>query len=912
MSSSLFSSLRHVALAFVLVLAWTGAVLAQSSSSPDGLWTIVDEVPFPERFQAPTSFSAATLDLAGFAAAVAEAPRETPGPLPASTMTYLLLPDGTFTQIAVEQSPVLDPDSAAMHPEIQTYAFESLPDRAISGRLTVGPGGLYVFAQAPDRLLRVEPVQTDEGVFYLSYFDRDRTDDAGFVSHVDDEHDQGEPPPVPLKAELQKVLAAAGPAAKAAEIGDTLRTYRIALATTGEYYQSRDTGNGFLDVLLSLVVEINNVNAVFEPELGVRLTIAPGTFSMMYSDPTTDPFVTVDDPMTAATEGSPCDLREQNRDNTKAVLADADYDLGFLMATQGGTGGSGCAWFVVCLTTNNTLHKARGAGRIGLANTPLVGSGTGLLLHEVSHQLGSRHTYSGQAGGCNAANFESADAYAPGSGTTIGSYRGVCGSDNVDTTAVPAGQYFHTRSFERIADNTQSGGGSTCGSTSATGNLAPAPDAGPDYTIPRGTPFELEGSATDADPLTYTWEQFDLATTQRFIDTDDGIGPIIRSVPPTSAPARIIPNYPDLLAGIPRKGEILPIMDRDLTFRFTARDNRMGGGGVAYDTMVVHVDGDPFFLTSPNGGESLNGGCSEDVTWVAGGSNTANVDLEISDDGGTSFSPLALGTPNDGSQSVTLPCTNTAAARAKASGTGNIFFDVSDANFSIAQTAPTIVGSATGGEVDDQCMFEVPFQMTVADDCSVNQADVDVMISELTGNAMLSSQAVHLTQQDGMTVDVMGSVVVSGLTSSPAIVRVTVTATDGCGLQTIETFDADVVDTTPPTIDISLDPDSLWPPNHKLHEITASVEVMDNCPITNASLLSIVSDEPDNGTGDGDTADDIQEALFGTEDLSFLLRSERMGGGDGRVYTVTYGVEDGSGNEASDAATVIVPLSKGN
>jgi hypothetical protein len=87
---------------------------------------------------------------------------------------------------------------------------------------------------------------------------------------------------------------------------------------------------------------------------------------------------------------------------------------------------------------------------------------------------------------------------------------------------------------------------------------------------------------------------------------------------------------------------------------------------------------------------------------------------------------------------------------------------------------------------------------------------------------------------------------------------------------------------------------------------------MDNCPITNASLLSIVSDEPDNGTGDGDTADDIQEALFGTEDLSFLLRSERMGGGDGRVYTVTYGVEDGSGNEASDAATVIVPLSKGN
>lgn len=112
------------------------------------------------------------------------------------------------------------------------------------------------------------------------------------------------------------------------------------------------------------------------------------------------------------------------------------------------------------------------------------------------------------------------------------------------------------------------------------------------------------------------------------------------------------------------------------------------------------------------------------------------------------------------------------------------------------------------------------------------------------------------------------------------------------------------VDTAPPSIDVTLSRDTLWPPNHKLVEVCATVEADDDCdaaPVV--SLLSITSDEPDNGEGDGNTDNDIQ---FGEDDC-FLLRSERQGGGDGRVYTIIYCVTDASGNTAYDTTTVVVP-----
>src|SRR5262249_35942976 len=119
-----------------------------------------------------------------------------------------------------------------------------------------------------------------------------------------------------------------------------------------------------------------------------------------------------------------------------------------------------------------------------------------------------------------------------------------------------------------------------------------------------------------------------------------------------------------------------------------------------------------------------------------------------------------------------------------------------------------------------------------------------------------------------------------------------------------------VVDTTPPDLAVQLSPAVLWPPNHKLVAITATITVTDTCdPNPTVRLVSITSNEADNGLGDGDQANDIQ-ATFDTDDRTFLLRSERSGPGTGRVYTVTYEARDASGNKTTRQATVTVPKSQ--
>ena len=109
-----------------------------------------------------------------------------------------------------------------------------------------------------------------------------------------------------------------------------------------------------------------------------------------------------------------------------------------------------------------------------------------------------------------------------------------------------------------------------------------------------------------------------------------------------------------------------------------------------------------------------------------------------------------------------------------------------------------------------------------------------------------------------------------------------------------------VSDNSPPVLQVSADPEHLWPPNHKLHDITVDVDVSDECDADediDIVLDSISSNESDNGRGDGNTSDDIQGADEGTDDRDFQVRAERSGRGSGRIYTATYHATDLSGNQ---------------
>jgi hypothetical protein len=120
-----------------------------------------------------------------------------------------------------------------------------------------------------------------------------------------------------------------------------------------------------------------------------------------------------------------------------------------------------------------------------------------------------------------------------------------------------------------------------------------------------------------------------------------------------------------------------------------------------------------------------------------------------------------------------------------------------------------------------------------------------------------------------------------------------------------------VIDVTPPEITVELNRDALWPPNHKLVEVCAEVTVTDNCDPAPTWVLSDASsneaDDTKKGGGDGNTVNDIQDADLGTADVCVLLRSERRGNGDGRVYTLEYTATDAGGNTATATVTVDVP-----
>ncbi len=879
--------------------------------SPDGVWVEVDRAALGEvRQPLPTEFRAYRLNLEALKKILAAAPREGRGGDPATI--FVPLPDGTYTQVAVEESPVLGPDLAAQYPTLKTFTFDGVEDTKISGRMTLAGDSFQAILRPPDDFARITPLTTTEGTFHLSFLNKNRTDGANDFRNHDDPRDphHDDPPAIasvpgvaaasPDKSD--KVVSVQGGGSvgiQALQTGSTLRVFRMAASTTGEYYQAMAGPNGVTDVVAAIVAEVNNANLGFETEFAVRMQL---DWAVLYSNPATDPFTTINPnsmpPITV------CNTRDENVDAISDVLDPSNYDVGFAFS-QGG--GNGCAWYVICTGT-----KEQGAGLFDTSLAP--GSSTGLILHEMAHQLGAKHTFSSNTGSCgNLGEFNQPSAFEPGSGSTISSYFNACSPNNVDTSLVGAGFYFHAHTFEEVISNITSGSG-TCGASVATGNTPPAVDAGSDYTIPRGTPFELTGSGSDpdGDGLLFTWEQYDVASGPRNINTDPGDGPLFRSVPPTAdGDVRVFPNMTDILSNTVQNGEFLPVTDRTMTFRLTARDNRAGGGGISSDDAVLTVSGNPFFITNPNGGEVIGEGCTIPTTWTVGGGSVANlVDLGFSDDGGNSFDPLFGPTANDGAASPIAPCTATNQARLKASGVGNVFFDVSNNNFSIVPTPPVASIAAIGGAVDQACTFKVQFTAAVEDDCGVNKNDVVVKAFKQGNNFTLGPVEFDAQQTSGTLVDVTGSVLVSDVSQSPAVLMLEVTGADACGIKDIDTTLVQVVDNTPPSIDVTLSPTSLWAPNHTMQPIVATVQVTDNCPGVSFALTSVISNEPDNGLGDGDTIDDIQDAALGTPDTEISLRAERQGSGDGRIYTVTYTATDASNNGDQAVAVVVVPKSQ--
>jgi HYR domain-containing protein len=143
--------------------------------------------------------------------------------------------------------------------------------------------------------------------------------------------------------------------------------------------------------------------------------------------------------------------------------------------------------------------------------------------------------------------------------------------------------------------------------------------------------------------------------------------------------------------------------------------------------------------------------------------------------------------------------------------------------------------------------------------------------------------------------------------------EVQMTATDASGNQAGCSFPVTVHDTIPPLATSSIVPPILWPPNHRMVDVRATVQTTDACSTPTVVLASVISSETDDDPGgiDGSTTGDVQGAQVGTADFEFQMRAERNGSGDGRAYRVTYAAIDSSGNQATASSLVLVPHDQG-
>lgn len=607
-------------------------------------------------------------------AVASEAPSEVATP---STLLELPHPDGGLQRFRVIESPVMAPELAAKFPEIRTYRGQGVDDPTASVRFEVSPRGFSAMVLSAFGAWYVDPWTRGVVDVVGSYHRRDavRDPDSPFECQVPGTHDEGaEPGAHAMKTDL-------GPTPfPLASVGPTLRTYRLALATTGEYSVAVCGASPTKAcVAAELVVAVNRVTGIYEREVAVRMVLIAGNDAVIYLDGATDPY----------TNSNGSTMLGQNQATLDAVIGSANYDFGHVFST----GGGGVAYLrVICSSSSK-------AGGVTGRPTPTGDAfWVDYVAHEMGHQFGGNHTFNGSLGSCAGGNRNGSTAYEPGSGSTIMAYAGICGANDLQPNSDP---YFHGKSFDEIVAHITTGGGASCAASSATSNTAPTVDAGAAYTIPSRTPFVLTGSAIDSegDALTHGWEQFDLGTVEPAPPlVDAGNRPIFRSFNPTVSPTRVFPKLSDVLAGTTTYGETMPTTNRTMNFRLTARDNRGGGGGVASDaTTVTSLSAaGPFTVTAPATAVVWSGGSTQTVSWNVAGTaaapiSCANVEVSLSVDGGQTFpTTLLASTPNDGSEAVTVPDTPTAGAtaRVRVACVGNVFFAISRPSFTIGTPPP--------------------------------------------------------------------------------------------------------------------------------------------------------------------------------------------------------------------------------
>jgi len=635
--------------------------LSAVSQNSNGLWTSVNETKAKQSEQILRKIELKTekffqLNIEGLKNALQNVgDRENIG----NTIISFPNSEGKLNKFRVFEASMMEPDLQTQFPNIRTYAGQGIDNPTEIIRFSITPKGFHaMFLGTSNGTQFIDPF-SEEGNIY-TVFSRKNLE----VRNFDFECGVIEDP-------LLNRAYQDAPMARNADDG-MLRNYRLAVACTGEYATFH--GGTIAGALAGIVVTINRVNSVYERDLSVTMTLVANNTSIIFTDAVNDPFNNDNEVI----------LINQSQSVINSTIMAANYDIGHTFST--GAGGLAAPGF-----TCNDNNKASGV--TGTAQPVGDSYDIDFVAHELGHQFGAPHTFNGTVGNCNGGNRSSSNAYEPGSGSTIMAYAGICGSDNIQNNS---DAYFHQNSINRIWSHISSTGVCPVNRT-ATGNIEPVANAGTNHTIPQGTPYKLDGSSsTDVDgmaTLTYTWEQYDLGPAGLPTETTTS-GPLVRSFEGTSNPVRYVPRLSDIIedGGISTTWEKLAMVNRNINYRLTVRDNDASGGQTDSDQMTITnvVAAGPFIVTSQNTNQIVwTPGDTETITWnVAGttgnGVNATNVNILLSTDEGLTYDiVLASNVPNDGSHVITVPNESAPKCRIMVEGAGNIFFNINDSFFAV-------------------------------------------------------------------------------------------------------------------------------------------------------------------------------------------------------------------------------------
>ena len=469
------------------------------------------------------SFSTASLSTDAMAAMLAGAEIDAMvngASLDALPVLALPTPDGGLARFGIDGYDLLGGAAAEAFPDIHGVRLYGLDDPTAFGTAVLTSSGLtsYVSGQSGDWAVRPIDRFSDEPA-YASFYNNHQVAVANDGDDHDHDHDsecghiQFAPTGKGIKAatEPQSQHTRGGPDRNPDRNpsfvrGGQLRTHRTVVATTGELTASIGGQSATYNEVVSI---INEANATYLRDLSVKLQLVSDTRAI-YTNAATDGY----------TNGDVSAMSGENESIMNSLYGFATFDVGQVLGTGSGNGiafaydfGSNTYGSV----GSDIKAKAATAGSI---SSPMFRQ---VIKHEFGHQHGASHT------------FDDADddgrsplnAYEPGPGSTLMSY-GALGypGDFVPVTD----PYFHNNSIDQI-DRYLSmiSFGATAGSNQNTNNYVPRVYAGPDRTIPTGTPFELTGAAWDDNgAINYTWEQLDRGTNQSIALPDDGSGPLFR------------------------------------------------------------------------------------------------------------------------------------------------------------------------------------------------------------------------------------------------------------------------------------------------------------------------------------------------------------------------------------------------